>query len=349
MGAHAGPLGGRVLQENRIPGALATPSRIHAESNGGNVHNSVVFDVGGPGYSARGESRWIVDRPREHRVGRHDRGARARSRRSRAGVGATESFGPFGLPAGSGGSARGALSKQIAAESLELRSSALPAAAPEVESTRTGPAEMPTAFVSGSNSAGSVRVFALAGSGSAFSPVGGGDAVAEAFASTSGDGHEVVVGEPLTSLGFLGAQARPRGQAGGLLPVSNRRRVMFRAAMRRAPRRASRRATRPSLSSTTRSAGMVVARTISRRPRRPVAREATRRRSRLQPEADRPPSKRVPPRAAVPAAVSFRSPAAGATAMRRPPSRDSAPWKPGRARPAAIAASGPCSRTVRSS
>jgi len=200
--AAAGQRGGRILQENRSLGISPTPSRIHAESNGGGVRTAVGFGVG-DGYHFSSPFGGEPD-PRDHPDGvsidmenipsGDTTGALTLEQTAIAGNGASEFL---VLPAGSGGSARSALAKHTASESLELRSEARAGSA-GLNTTSEVSGGVATAIVEGANSAGAAQVSAKAVSGMFSSSTGrGGDAVVEASASTTGDGHEVVVGGPL--------------------------------------------------------------------------------------------------------------------------------------------------------
>jgi hypothetical protein len=185
-----------IFQENRNPGSPSTPSRIHAESNGGNVRTTVSFAVGNPLGFTDGVPLEMVD------VATGDTtGALKLEQSARGGDGVPYSSRNVLLPPGSGGDAWSSLTKDTASSSLELRSWAKggsSASATDSSDRRAGNAE---AFVSGSNSAGLARVTARAEGGFGFYAPGG-NAVIEATASTTGDGHEVVMGQEPTAFGI---------------------------------------------------------------------------------------------------------------------------------------------------
>jgi hypothetical protein len=186
------PGGGRVVQENRSPGETPTPSRIYAQSNGGAVKTSVSF-IASPGRP--GNSLEMVDVATGDTVG-----VLSLEQSAQGGYGLPRAFiapGEFS-PGGSGGSARSSLTKDTASSALELRSSARGGPAAFGPPSSGGNA---TAIASGSNSAGSARVFARAEGGDGVGSSAAGDAVVEASASTTGDGHDVVIGQEIPAFG----------------------------------------------------------------------------------------------------------------------------------------------------
>ena len=192
--AGTAPGGNGIFQENRDGVSPPTPSRIHAESNGGSVRTSVLFSVYSTLDSSDGSSIEMVD------VATGDTtGALKLEQNAQAGPGAP---GSVVIPAGSGGNALSSLTKDTSSSSLELRSEAVAGPIGFVgaisEDSRGGNG---TALVSGSNSSGSARVFARARGGDGGSGPAG-NAVAESSASTTGDGHEVLIGQEIAPNSF---------------------------------------------------------------------------------------------------------------------------------------------------
>jgi hypothetical protein len=184
-------IGEGIFQENRDPGSPPTPSRIHADSNGGSVRTTVNFTTTNQYGSSEGVSVEMVD------VATGDTTGGLMLEQFAHGGAGTGSFFDSDhnfVPPGSGGSARSSLTKDTASSSLELRSTAKAgdtAICGAFDDCRGGDAQ---ALASGSNSAGAARVLARAEGGSGwYAP--GGDATVEASATTTGDGHEVVVGQ----------------------------------------------------------------------------------------------------------------------------------------------------------
>ncbi len=196
--------GGTVVQQ-KLDGS-GDPSRIHAESNGGDVSVMVQFLAGPGGDGANGSDGTSM---RMENVARGDTTGRlVLEQRADGGFGGAgfELLAPPDTErAGDGGDAHSVLSKESASSSLAVRSEAL---AGDGGSLLQGP-EGATAGVGGEavaearavNAAGSAsaEVRAIGGTGGRASSEGtafgrGGDASGEASARTLGDGHAVVVG-----------------------------------------------------------------------------------------------------------------------------------------------------------